>query len=58
MLYDYNKTKRTIESCDKKEQIKTCLKMVQLFHEKHHDKGQTRKLITALNSKEDQFIWF
>ena len=54
----YEKTKKVILSCDKKEHIKAARRMVFLFHAKFKTLYWYLRLKDFLNHKEDEFTWF
>ena len=54
----YEKTKKVILSCKKKEEMKAARRMVFLFHAKYESVFLYESLLDFYNHKEDEFIWF
>ncbi len=54
----YEKVKKVILSCNKKEQIKVAKRMMILFDLKYRDHFRSLKLNDFYNHKIDEFVWF
>ena len=57
-MYDYNKVKKIIESCDNKKQIPTAKKIANLFYKKYHNMDLSQKLGHVLRIKMKKLGWF
>ena len=58
MIEAYEKVKKVILSCEKKEEMKMAKRMVFLFHAKFKSHYYDLILQDTLNHKEDEFVWF